>query len=367
MPGIITHNKLFKESIALLQKKKKRNYLLRSLQSLFSENERLTAALFGSIGPNIFDYLPKRSRGSFFGSAISFSIHNGLSRKIIESLYDVVFSQKDLNTEWSSMQRAYLYGYVSHMISDSVFHPFVFYFSGFGTPGSKYENSRRREQFLAFEYAMDLYFLLFRNDSGSFRFSIQEMIPLKKHNWFKILSSPVKAIILESLYNDFRDFYKAVTFMDSPDQSGRDPVRWHDIRSHIDAIPYFLSWTYRVKMTRNVSLRDYLVKARRKRLLTSDFTVLYPQIRTFDLHLVNHYRERWQYPAGPTALRYESAENLVQIACDRIVETWERLENSIYSGKRAKLSDLVVANSYTGVNDQSFSQMKLQNPVMLRF
>jgi len=368
MPGIITHNKLLKETILYLQKKKKKNYLLRSIQSLFSEKDRLTSALFGSIGPNIYDYIPKWSRGNFFGSNISFSMHNGYSRKIIESLYNIIFSQKDKNTEWSSLQRAYLYGFISHIISDSIFHPFIFYFSGFTNSNSKTVNGFFREQFLLYQYAVDLYFLLFRTDAKSFKFSIQEMLPIKKQSRLKWLYPPIKSIILESLFNDFKDAYKVISLKKPKEgNSYQKLIQSNSQIGYLDAIPYLLSWIYRLKMTKNDRVRDLINKARKKNFTLSDITVLYPQIKTFDLHIVNHYRERWQYPTGSTSIHYESMENLFQISCEKIVDAWERVESSIYENKMAVFSDIIVSNAYTGVNDQNFSQMKQQNPIKIRY
>ena len=58
MPGIITHFKILKESIRFLSKRSKKTFLLRSIESLLNNEEHFKAALFGSLGPNIFDYMP---------------------------------------------------------------------------------------------------------------------------------------------------------------------------------------------------------------------------------------------------------------------------------------------------------------------
>lgn len=363
MPGIITHNKILKETIAFLQKKKKKSYLLRSIQALFSGKDRLTAAMFGAIGPNIFDYYFFRKQGRY-GSSASFYLHDGHSKRCIESMISLVTSQDDKNTEWSSIQRAYLYGFISHIISDAVIHPFIFYFSGFPDSGEKKSIQYYREQNLLYQYEIDSYILRHREDSNTFRFSLDEMLPVERKYGIRCLSLPVKSIILESLYRDFPDIYKSITWIDTDDDAKANRY-WEKHIGHLDFIPGFIKWTYRIKFSGNTKFRE-IVASLRKKGLFSDFIVQYPIHKTVDLHIINHYKERWHYPAGPSSIHYESFEGLLLIAYEKIVEAWEAIEKTIFSNDRVEISELLSLNAYTGVIDLNYNQMKQKSPLRIK-
>ena len=158
MPGIVTHSRVFNDSLQLLDRKEKRTFLLNSIKALFSDPVHRTAALFGSIGPNIFDYLPFRSRNGTYGNDISFFLHNGGSGPLIQRMTEKIFYYADKNNEWAAAQRAYLYGFISHIITDACFHPFIFYFSGFPSSYTIKEIRFFRLQNLLFQYNLDHYF-----------------------------------------------------------------------------------------------------------------------------------------------------------------------------------------------------------------
>ena len=86
MPGIVTHNRILKESILNLSKREKKSYLLKSIETLFNTPRHLTAGLFGSLGPNIFDYIPARNKHNYYGNDISFFIHNGGADKLLHAM-----------------------------------------------------------------------------------------------------------------------------------------------------------------------------------------------------------------------------------------------------------------------------------------
>ena len=131
MPGLITHFKVLTESVKHLSNRKKKTFLLKSIKSLLSTEEHWKAALFGSMGPNIFDYSLKRNKRSHYGNDISFFLHDGGSTNIITWMLNRISEYEDFNNEWASVQRAYIYGYISHIISDSYLNPYIFYWSGF--------------------------------------------------------------------------------------------------------------------------------------------------------------------------------------------------------------------------------------------
>jgi hypothetical protein len=366
MPGIITHNKILRESIGYLQKKKKKNYLLRSIQTLFMGKDRLAAALFGSIGPNIFDYIPLLRKSGKRGDSIAFRLHDSDSRRLIESMVHLLLSQNDINNEWTSLQRAYLYGFISHIVSDALLHPFIFYFSGFPDTSNKGEMRYYREQYLLYQYTIDSYIQKYRNDSPNFRFSVQDMLPVEKRYGLQLLSIPIKSMILETINSEFPEIYKSITWKDTA-EADKESKNWVKHAGPIDFIPYWIQWTYRIKMTQNTRMREFLINLRKKQILVTDFTLLYPQQRSIDLHIVNHYRERWQYPVGQTAIHYESFENLFQITCEKIVEAWEGIESALFNRGQVNLHNLMLLNLYTGVNDHDYSQMKQKNPIRVKY
>ena len=106
MPGIVTHSRILKESILYLSKKEKKTYLLRSVSALFQTPEHLTAGLFGSIGPNMFDYVPSRNRQNYCGSEISFFLHNGGVDKLLQSMIKKIYSYRGKKTEWAVLHAA---------------------------------------------------------------------------------------------------------------------------------------------------------------------------------------------------------------------------------------------------------------------
>ena len=146
MPGIVTHNRILKESILSLSKKEKKSYLLKSIETLFNSPQHMTAGLFGSIGPDIFDFIPRINKRKYYGNDISFYIHNGGADKLIHTMIKTIYDYHDKNTEWAATQRAYLYGFISHIVSDSLFHPFIFYYSGFPDTYTRKEINFFREQ-----------------------------------------------------------------------------------------------------------------------------------------------------------------------------------------------------------------------------
>ncbi len=131
MPGIITHSKVFLEALKYARKKKPSSFSLRSIDILFGNDLFLKAGLFGCLGPDIFNYIPWTGHRDFYGSPISYVLHSSRLEKSLLFLIQKALLIKDPNNEWNAIRRAYLNGYVSHVITDAVFHPSMFYWTGF--------------------------------------------------------------------------------------------------------------------------------------------------------------------------------------------------------------------------------------------
>ena len=360
MPGIITHNRIFTESIRLLSRRKKKSYLLKSIDTLFNSPENLRAGLFGSIGPNIFDYIPRRTKNSYFGHRASFFLHNGGAHDLLTSMIGKIYSCQDKNNEWSSVQRAYLYGYISHIISDALIHPFVFFWSGFPENYVKKEIYYFREQNLLFSYNIDNYYLN-TGANDDFHFDVNAMLPVRKIGRINRLDPSIKHFILESLNQVYPDIYRELTWRE-------DKVNPHNYTAHhgyLDLIPLFIRLSYHLKRSDNPRVVRGMKFLRKKNLIFSDFLVRYPDRKRVNTHLLNMHMDRWEYPAGRTGLRYESIDNLFAQSCDKIVEIWERIEASLWDSPDTGVFEEFSVNAYTGEKKKGFFEMKKKNP--LRF
>jgi len=120
MPGIYTHNYIFRKCVESILKNRNRSYINRSIETLFSTPEHFKAGLFGAIGPNIFDYMNVRQKGEGYAHEITFALHDRSCTGFLHHMTGIVMNNKDSRNEWSSVQRGYLLGYISHIISDSV-------------------------------------------------------------------------------------------------------------------------------------------------------------------------------------------------------------------------------------------------------
>lgn len=361
MPGIVTHSKIFKYTIGNLSKKEKKSYLLKSIETLFNTPEHLSAGLFGAIGPNIFDYIPKRNRQDCYGSDESFSIHNGGSESIIQSMIKKIYSYKDKNNEWTAIQRAYLYGFISHVISDSIFHPFVFYYSGFPEAYTKKEIIHYREQNLLFQYHIDNYLQYHDEKTEQYTFNLDEMLVLEKKFLFCRLNHAVKSLMLDSIKDSHPDIYSKIFLLNKkkPDNSFTAAV------SYLDLIPYLIKMTYYLKKNNSKRLADLLKKIRKKNRFFSDFIIQYPQNKKYDKDVLNKHRERWDYPTGKPGIHYDSVYNLIANSCERTVGLWEKIESCIYGRENLNVMNEFKLNAYTGDAKLSYRDMKVKRPIRL--
>ena len=361
MPAFVTHNKILKESIAYLAKKKRKSYLARSIEALFNSPEYLGAGLFGAMGPDIFDYLPARSVKAPFGSDLSFFIHDGQSFPMISSMIQLLCSYPDKHLEWTSYQRAYLYGFISHIVSDAVFHPFIFFFSGFPESSLKKERNYYREQNLLFYYNLDNYFLY--DDEQALDFNIDEMLPLQKGACSRVLNPAVKAMLFHALKECFPDRYESL-FMPVLKKGNREAAEQF---TKIDLIPYCIKKVYRLKFSKNKRIKNAMRSIRRRNIFLSDHLIYYPEKKQMNRHVLNFHKERWQYPVEKPGFRYESINGLLSNACEEITEIWEKIEASLFDGIDTSVFNDIRMNAYTGVENEGYYTMKHAMPVRLRY
>ncbi len=359
MPGYVTHVKVLYDSIKILSTKKKKNHLLKSILALFSTPERLGAAFFGSYGIDIFHQLPFIKKSNLFGNSFTFDLHDGGSAKLLRAMGDALFAHSDFNTEWVSMQRAYFYGMLSHQVADSVLFPYIFYFSGFPDSNDLSEIRYFREQNLLFQYSIDNCLLYFDDNANEIKKiygTIQ--IPTSGRLHEKKLCKPLKSILLESLKHTYPQIYKKNIWYHSAKDEHAIPL------GYLDTLHLFIPMMRKYKHTENATLRDFIKWMRRKKMY-ADFLVLYPRPRFTNKDVMNLHRERWQYPCGLPGYRYESVINLITIAAEKTVELWELYESCLYEKKmNATLYESLV-NSFTGVKDAKYNDMRMKSPIKL--
>lgn len=360
MPGIYTHNKIFRETIISLSKRKKKNYLLRSVESVFSDTTRYKSGLFGSIGPNIFDYIPVRNKTNPYCHQLSFALHNGLSEKFLRNMITGIYSSGDKNTEWKAIQKAYLYGFISHAVSDAVIHPFIYYWSGFPNNFTKPEIEHYREQNLLISYNIDNY-NIHTSSKSDYKLSIDDMIPLESNSRLRKIIKPVRSLILNSVEETMPELSEKLKLISKT----KSRLREQKI-TRLDFIPYLIPLAYKLKHTGSERIKKIIFSLRDRNKFYSDFIVRYPDPKKFNSHILNQHRERWQYPAGQIGARYESVENLMAIAAEKTADIWIALEAGMYDRIDEKnLSDLGL-NLYTGEKDADYFKMQYKNPVKLK-
>ncbi|MFC1670688.1 zinc dependent phospholipase C family protein [Spirochaetota bacterium] len=362
MPGLITHFKVLKESAKYLSNRKKKTYLLRSIESLFSTEEHWKAAQFGSIGPNIFDYNLKKNKKSNYGNEISFFLHDGGSTDIISWMLNKVSKYEDLNNEWASIQRAYLYGYISHIICDSFLNPYIFYWSGFPDTYKRDEINHYRKQNLLFKYNMDNYFF-YSDETNDLSFDINKFIPLTASKWGPVINPSVKSLILESINDVYPEIYKKIIWR----KSKNEDKKFQDSFGIIDLVPQLIKFSYWVKRKKSKNFVNFINKMKNINFLFSDFIIQYPPQKKINRHVLNFHKERWQYPASRTGFQYESIDNIMEHICEKNVEIWEKIESLLYENKKINVVNDIDINAYTGVKGVQYHDMKLKNPVRLYF
>ncbi len=361
MPGIVTHSRVLKESIASLSKREKKSYLHRSIESLFHTPDNFTAGLFGALGPSIFDYLPIRKNAGNHTNDISFFLHDGGFQKLLQTMITKIVSYPDKNTEWAATQRSYLYGFISHIITDSIFHPYIFYYSGFPKSNSNKEINFYREQNLLFEYNIDNYFQYHEEKNKEYPFTLEEMLPLRKKHHIQILDNSIKELMLDSLKKTYPEIYQRIIMVKSKKTGSENRTAI----SYIDLLPYLIKLAYRIKRSNNSRVADFFRYLRRNNFFYSDFIIRYPMHKRFNKNILNLHRERWEHPAGKVGLHYESVHNLLSISCEKTIESWEKIESSIYTREKPNLNEFLCVNAFTGDSKLGYKDLKIKHPIRL--
>jgi len=361
MPGIYTHNYIFRKSVENILKSRNRSYINRSIETLFSTPEHFKAGLFGAIGPNIFDYMQIRTRGESYGNEITFALHNRNCASFLRQMTNIVMDNKDSRNEWSAVQRGYLLGYISHIISDSILHPYIFYSSGFPDRMEKGEINYYRKKTLRFEYNIDNYFL-YRDESSHLIHSLEDMLPVYKVKGKKVVIPAIKYLLLESLKREneplFRKYFNDIKSIKLDGDIG--PVKY------FDRIPAGISLCYKIKRTENHRWINLIDKLCENPLTYSDFFVRYPLPKRIDEDAMNIHQGRWQYPATQRGFRYESVLHLIKFAIEQIVRAWELVEPAVYGIKSPEIDEIMLLNAYTGENGVFFEDMKIKDPVRIK-
>lgn len=362
MPGYFTHQRIFRDALNGLTDKKRKSPATASAAALLNNGEFLQAALFGLIGPNLFDYIPRRHRRLVMGHELSFHLHNGKSFDQVHAMLDCLYEYEDKNSYWAAMQRAYFLGYSAHLAADAVFHPFIFFWSGFPDTLTRREQFHYREQNLLFCYNMDNYYL-YRDERREDIITLPEkIVPLKKGKKRKALHPSLKDFIIRSIYHF------------SPESAGMiartgkiDEVdRFDEIASWLDILPSLWSSGMRLERRLEGRIAGILREIRMRKLFFSDFIVQYPHPRMINMDALNFHRDRWNFPAGKPGYQYESVEDLCKQAVDLTISIWEEVEESIFDSSAVKYPEFFRINCYTGVKDFSYQDMKLKNPLRIR-
>ncbi len=361
MPGVYTHNVIFRSALDLVSKSKTRTYLNRSIETLFSSPDHMKAGLFGAMGPNIFDYSEFISRGSVYGNDISFYLHDTGSPSFLAAMIETVSRCRDSRNEWASVQRAYLMGYVSHLISDAMVHPYVFYHSGFPSAYSRKEIEYYREANLFFQYNIDNYFIFKDENSKELDLNVEDMLPVYYERRREYLWPSIKVLLLSTLKKDnpdlFSEYFKNIGVIDGD-------IGW--IRG-VDNIPQRIRLSVRMKRTEDQRKKRLIQKLKDSAPVYSDFLVPFPPSKRVDEDALNLHQGRWQYPADRRGFRYDSVLHIIKASVEAIAETWIELESMVFGKDKFDLSEILQLNCYTGETGVSYRDMKIKDPVKLRF
>ncbi len=364
MPGIVTHHRIMHEMIEFLPKKKYRNFLTRMLIVRFSDPRFRNAALFGTTGPDIFDYIPCNRENVFKGSRISFLLHGRGGRDVVTVMARSLKDNNNRETSLYNLQRAYLYGYLAHVVSDAFFHPYVYYWAGFPSNGNNSEKRFYREQYLLHQYNIDQYFEYYY-ETDNYLFRLEDLLPPVSGAEKEEMMRSAKALLLGAIKEIYPVQYKKLIWkMGSED---KNPVA--DSRGVMDIVPGAMRTVYRLKQSRRPWIVKLLKNIRRNLPWYSDFIVQYPDPRRVNKHLLNLHRERWFYPAGDGGLHHESVEDLLKKCRDGVIEYLERLEHYLMPDVKESFASIVgeIPDGYTGNPESSFEDMKQMNPHRIRY
>lgn len=362
MPGIYTHNYIFRKAAETAAKGGGRSYLMKSVALLLASPDHMKAGLLGAIGPNIFDYIHPFNRSETYGNEISFYLHDRGYSSFIEKMIDVMLESGDSRNEWSSVHRAYLMGYISHIISDSLVHPYVFYSSGFPEKDNTANARFFRRRNLRFQYNIDNWFIYRDGTFNPADFDVSAMVPSLKLKSERGIWISARSLILESLRRDnpsiFSSAFRSL-------ETGRIDGSIEKVIP-IDRVLRNIPLCYKLKRTTDERKIRFLDRLNEGRLTYSDFFVRYPLPKRIDDDALNIHQGRWQYPALQRGFRYDSVLHLVREAVEKTAAAWEAVEGMIYSGGRPSPEVLGILNAYTGEKEACYSDMRVKDPVKLK-
>jgi hypothetical protein len=300
-------------------------------------------------------------KGNRYCNEIAFALHDKNSKTYLQHLINIATSNKDVRSEWSYLQKGYLLGYISHLISDSIIHPYIFFSSSFPSTMGRDEIHYHRIRNLRFQYNIDNYFL-YRDEAGAIINSIDEMFPLCTVKNKKVVWPAIKYLILESLRRDNESLFKKY-FKDIKDKKIDGDIVYV---KNFDKIPKMILDCYKIKRTDNLRWIKIIDRLCSNKFLYSDFFIRYPAAKRIDEDAMNIHQGRWQYPALQKGFRYESVLHLVRSSIDQTTKIWESFLQAAYNNKPFEINEILSLNPYTGENDVFFEDMKVKDPIKLK-
>ncbi len=364
MPGIQTHIQLFTDAMNAVKSDKNPGRGTRSLEILFATPLFARAGYFGCLGPDVIDYLPLMKKKSFFGTALNKDLHSARLAESLRMMLTRVLHASDPVNEWSAAQRAFVYGYVSHIVTDAVFHPFIYYWAGFPDTDIDKEVMLFREQFLLLEYTIDAYFTHFYKKKPV-KTDLKSLFPIVTYGKGRRgLHPSIAGMLYDLLIFLDHEIGDTFFFRMRHGTTGNQPAPPTCIRM----LPYIIDSAFRLKTSNNRYYKKIVDRLRKKKLLFPDYTVRYPEPKRINRHVLNLHRERWFYPAGAPGLHYESVEDLYKIAQNSIVAAWDKLESAACSSSReiAPLLHEIAVDALTGEIGKQPHEMHVKNPVKPR-
>jgi hypothetical protein len=344
MPGPVTHTCIVKRILDTLRNTRHKNRFLRSLESLFSEEERVRSCMTGALGPDIFHYVPA---GGLRG--VERDLHGVSAERFFEPVLDYLGNNNELMDNWSANSRAFLYGALCHGIADTIFHPFIYYWSGIPFQGKGKILSSVRRKNLLMMYTIDNYL------ASNYPEEMKGLCEPRKV--VKEIHPAVVHTIEEGLINAF------------PDSS---ISRWVERSRRWSLLPGPLRVARRVQRG-IMSLKHLSIEKGRKILLFLDqktgmeMFVIYPDARRINSDILNHHAEGWKNPSGNGGLRYETVDNLIQKAVEGTLEVWESLEEAFMKGNRPDYPARLAMNWYTGEENIEPADLKVSEPRKVRY
>jgi len=360
MPGIYTHNFIFRKSLEKVKKKSHESIIYKSIEILFSCPENIKTGLLGAIGPNIFDYMHLISRDSFYGNEISFYLHDFAYESFIFTLIDIIKEKGDFQTEWLSAQRSYLFGYISHIIADSFLHPYVFYSSGFPDEDDTNKKFYRKSN-LRFQYNIDNYYLYRDKSFTREDLEVSSMIPSPYNKKEALSWISARNLLLSGLQRENPELFKKYFKKFLNEKLDGTFTKTTPLDKVLKNIPL----CYRLKRSENhrvIKIIDWFEK--RQSIIYSDFFIRYPSPKRVDEDALNIHQGRWQYPAFQRGFRYDSVIHLTNHAIESIVEAWGILEKYFMScDEKITLS---FVNPYTGEKEGHYRDMEIKEPIKIK-